>query len=155
MDEESNLVYEIRALNKTFHQACAQVIILNRKITFMKTRYDRARSDNHRSFRYTNRLKLCALEGVRNMYYEFACRKCDEIETLQEKLQALTGRVVDFESSTSELEESGETDDDDSQHSQPEETLPEIETEVTIERIENSSPIVFHTNKKSSSTSSH
>ena len=97
---------DIRARNKVFRRACSQVILLNHQIEAAKARYDRARAVKRLSFRYSNRLKLTSLEGVRNLVYEFACVKCEEIEGLQAKLRELTGGVYDFE-------ESDESDSDD------------------------------------------
>ena len=67
-----------------------------------QTRYDRAKKVRCLSFRYTNRLKLTALEGVRNLTYELACSKCEEIEILQAEPFDLTGEVVDFASPDAE-----------------------------------------------------
>ena len=69
-----------QARNKVFRRACSQVILLNHQIEAAKARYDRARAVKRLSFRYSNRLKLTSLEGVRNLVYEFACVKCEEIE---------------------------------------------------------------------------
>ena len=110
MDSESYTVLcQIRSVNKVFRRACSQVILLNHKIEDAKTRYDRARTVKRLSFRYANRLKLTSLEGVRNLIYEHACAKCEEIESLQAKLRELTGGVYDFsqqDSSSSESEDS-------------------------------------------------
>jgi len=105
MDEAYTLRCEIKDLNRIFRRACQQVILLNNQIEAMKARYERAREANRRAFRYTNRLKLCAIEGIRNMYYEYACDKCDEIEERQSKLQTLTGSWDGAESSSEEEEE--------------------------------------------------
>ena len=105
-----SVLCKIRATNKVFRRACSQVILLNHKIEAAKTRYDRARSVKRLSFRYTNRLKLTSLEGVRNLIYEHACTKCEEIESLQAKLQEITGGVYDF---ASEDEESSGSESDD------------------------------------------
>ena len=97
MESESYLVKcEIRALNRIFRKAISQVVILNNRIYSMKERYERARRVNQRSVRYTTRLKLAAIEGSRNMYYQFATIKCEEIESLQDKLRSLSGEEYDF-----------------------------------------------------------
>ena len=97
IDAAYAVLMDIRATNKVFRRACSQVILLNHKIEAAKTRYDRARSVKRMSFRYTNRLKLTTLEGVRNLIYEHACAKCEQIESLQAKLHEMTGGVYDFE----------------------------------------------------------
>lgn len=97
MENAYTVLCEIRASNKVFRRACSQVILLNHQIESAKARYDRARAVKRLSFRYSNRLKLTSLEGVRNLIYEYACTKCSEIEVLQAKLRQLTGGVYDFE----------------------------------------------------------
>ena len=37
------------------------------------------------------RLQLCSLEGVRNMFYEYAYAKADELEKMQLDLHSRTG----------------------------------------------------------------
>ena len=108
MDEAYTLRCDIRALNKIFRRACQQVILMNNRIEEMKARYDRARASNRRSFRYTNRLKLCVIEGVRNMYYDFACSKCDEIEDKQAKLRNISGQEYDFTMDSDDEDEEDE-----------------------------------------------
>ena len=106
MEDAYAVLCQIRSVNKVFRRSCSQVILLNHKIEAAKKRYDRARSVRRLSFRYSNRLKLTSLEGVRNLIYEHACAKCEEIEALQSKLRQLTGGVYDFtESDSSESEE--------------------------------------------------
>ena len=87
---------DIRALNHIFHKSIRQVIILNEQIVNMKSRYQRACDINRKSMRYTLRLRLAAIEGTRNMYYEYARVKCGEIEGLQDTLRDLTGEEYDF-----------------------------------------------------------
>ena len=102
VDESYEVICEIKSKNKVFRKACSQIILLNHQIESSKTRYDRAKQVRRLSFRYTNRLKLTALEGVRNLTYEFACTKCEEIEILQARLLKLTGDVFDFAESDTE-----------------------------------------------------
>lgn len=99
MEDAYTVLCDIRARNKVFRRACSQVILLNHQIESAKARYDRAREVKRLSFRYSNRLKLTSLEGVRNLIYDFACVKCEEIEALQANLRQLTGGVYDFEES--------------------------------------------------------
>lgn len=106
MEEAYSVLCDIRMRNKIFRRACSQVILLNHKIESAKARYDRARAVRRLSFRYSNRLKLTSLEGVRNLIYEYACVKCEEIEALQARLRQLTGGIYDFlESDESESDD--------------------------------------------------
>ena len=110
MDPAYEVACQIRITNKVFRKACSSVILLNHKIEEAKARYDRARATRRLSFRYSYRLRLTALEGVRNLMYEFACNKCDEIESLQSKLRSLTG--LDFVSDSEAESEISEADSD-------------------------------------------
>jgi hypothetical protein len=72
--------------DRKFRLACQQIRLLNHRIEEAQIRYDRAYTINQRSFRYTCRLQLATLEGMRNMFYEYACHRADELEVLQEEL---------------------------------------------------------------------
>ncbi len=98
----------IRSTNKVFRLACSQVILLNHKIEISKAQYDRARAAGRLAFRYSNRLKLSTLERIRDLIYEFAVNKCDEIEVLQAKLRHLRGGVRELEDSDLRESESEE-----------------------------------------------
>ena len=74
------------ALDKKFRKACHHIRMLNRQVETVQVRYDRAFSAGRKSFRYAHRLKLATYEGMRNMYYEYACRYADELEKMQDLL---------------------------------------------------------------------
>ena len=83
---DNQMLYSFRMLDKKFRRACHHIRMLNRRIEDVQVRYDRAFSSGRRSFRYTHRLKLATYEGMRNMYYEYACRRADELEKMQDSL---------------------------------------------------------------------
>ncbi len=109
MDPAEVVVNQMSIMNRKFRNSCIMVIILNHRIEAYKLRYERAKSNNHRSFRYTHRIKLSAYEGVRNMFYEYACMKADELEKLQEELIRLRGRGFVEGEGDSDLENGGNT----------------------------------------------
>ena len=80
------MIVKFRDLDAKFRKACHHIRMLNRRIEDVQVRYDRAFSSGQRSFRYTHRLKLATLEGMRNMYYEYACLRADELEEMQDVL---------------------------------------------------------------------
>lgn len=79
---------QYQVVSTKFKKACSQVISLNNQIIDCQTRYDRAVSNQQRSYRYVLRLRLMSIEGVRNCIYEYARIKGQEIEDLQDKLIA-------------------------------------------------------------------
>ena len=80
------MIYKIRDMNRKFRQACSQLILINNLIDETEARYNRSQAEGRRSYRYILRLKLCSLEGVRNMFYEYAYAKADQLEKLQLEL---------------------------------------------------------------------
>ena len=71
---------------RKFHRACHHIRMLNRRIEETQSRYDNAYARQQRPFRYTYRLQIATLEGVRNMFYEYASRQAEKLEKIQEEL---------------------------------------------------------------------
>ena len=69
-----------------FRKACIQLKLLKKQLTDMKDRYSRAKDDNFRCVRYNLRLKLAVIEGVRNMYYDYAYMKAEDVARLRHDL---------------------------------------------------------------------
>ena len=74
------------AMEAKFERACSQLTILNAKISEIQLRYDRAAAVNRRSFRYSLRIQLVELEGVRNMYYQYARGKAEELDHMKQQI---------------------------------------------------------------------
>ena len=100
-----DIVRQIHSTNRKFKRACQLIVLLNNKLEGLQNRYDRARRDDRRSFRYNVRLRLCTVEGARYMFYEYASQRADEMEDLQDQLQT----------SEDELYSSDDSESDDSQ----------------------------------------
>jgi len=102
MDSSNPALATFRMTDRKFRRACQQIRLLNHRIEDAQIRYDRAYKDNRRSFRYTCRLQLATLEGMRNMFYEYACHRADELEALQEDLIA-AGLISDSSDTEEEM----------------------------------------------------
>ena len=81
--EKFNLSAQLYETESRFRRACQQIILLNSRLEELQLRYDQARLDNHKSFRYNLRLKMATVEGVRNSYYEYACWKAETVAELR------------------------------------------------------------------------
>ena len=99
------LIINIRNVDRKFRKSCDQILLLNNRIDDMQGRYNRAMKANCRSARYSLRLQLATLEGVRNMFYEYASRCADELETLQ-------GQLIDMNPEQDSEEENDEEETD-------------------------------------------
>lgn len=86
MDSSNRAMNTFHMVDRKFRRACQQIRLLNHRIEDAQIRYDRAYKNNQRSFRYTCRLQLATLEGMRNMFYEYASHRANELEALQEDL---------------------------------------------------------------------
>lgn len=69
-----------------FKRACDQIVLLNQTLGAVQKRYKNAKRTNDRAFRYNLRLKLAVIEGVRNMYYDYAYTKADQVADLRREL---------------------------------------------------------------------
>ena len=80
---------QILHLDAMFQKACRQVLILNNFLRELQIRYDRASRDNLRTYRYALRLRLCTVEGLRNTMYEYAQKKANEIEKMEDEMRKM------------------------------------------------------------------
>lgn len=98
----------LKDTEKKFKRACTQIVLLNKQLDEIQERYRRAKRDNFRCYRYNLRLKLAVIEGVRNMYYEYAHIKAEEVAELRLQLFGETLEIVsddtDSESGDDETE---------------------------------------------------
>uniref|UniRef100_K1QBE9 Tripartite motif-containing protein 2 n=1 Tax=Magallana gigas TaxID=29159 RepID=K1QBE9_MAGGI len=64
-------------------KACLQIVMLNEKLSSASRRYRMAHACGRRSFRYSLRLRLAAIEGLRNVYFEYAMIKAQEMQQVR------------------------------------------------------------------------
>ena len=89
-----HLQMQVLQMDSKFQKACGHVLVLNNFLRQLQIHYDRAARDNLRTYRYTLRLRLCTVEGLRNSLYEYATMKADEIEQLEEEMRKLGAEPV-------------------------------------------------------------
>lgn len=82
-----NLVQKMTEAETCFRRACRQILVLNRSLVDLQSRYDMAMKQNARAFRYSLRVRIAVLEGVRNMFFEYASMKADLIVELRKQIQ--------------------------------------------------------------------
>ena len=80
---------------KKFRKACKQIVQLNFKLGELQDRYMKAKRTNNRSFRYSLRLRLAVIEGMRNTYYEYAHKKAEMVADMRRKLFGEIVEIVD------------------------------------------------------------
>ncbi|VDI40954.1 Hypothetical predicted protein [Mytilus galloprovincialis] len=87
-----------------FKRSCEHIVLLNQKLDDLQVRYDKAKAEDRRSFRYPLRLKIAVVDGVRNMYYEYAMREAEKIATIKGKLLGYQA-VIEVDESSDESED--------------------------------------------------
>jgi hypothetical protein len=79
----ADLRQRLRHAEIFFRRACEQVFVLNRQVEEATLRFHDADAASNKVRRYNVRLRLSVLEGVRNMFYEYAAKKAADIVELQ------------------------------------------------------------------------
>ena len=97
MDKRFSLVDSERR----FKRACEQIVQLNYKMSDLQSRYSRAKAENHRSFRYSLRLRLAVVEGLRNMYYDYAHNKAQTVADLRREMYGEDVQIISDDMSDS------------------------------------------------------
>ncbi|KAL4220297.1 hypothetical protein ACF0H5_020705 [Mactra antiquata] len=105
---ETDKKTELQQTEIRFRKACNQINLLNRKMESIHKRYNCAKKNNHRVFRYKLRLRLAVVEGLRNMYYEYANKKATRVVELRRELFNENVEVVEQEDSDYEDSEMDE-----------------------------------------------
>ena len=77
-----------------FRQACAQMHLLDTRIRETRLRIGRAERNSNRACSYSLQQHISVWVGVKIMFYEYACRLADEMDTLEGENAGLRARLV-------------------------------------------------------------
>lgn len=75
--------FKIQRVDDRFQKACGWLLKLNDQIKQLETRYTRAGSKGQASFRYNQRLRLCVLEGMKDVCYQYAHQMALQLDDLR------------------------------------------------------------------------
>ena len=98
--------YKLQEHERHLVRSCEQIILLNDKIRGLTKRYESAKAECFRSFRYNLRVRLAVVEGVRNVFYEYARDMAEDIADLRRELYGQNVEII--------TDTDGETDDEQS-----------------------------------------
>lgn len=96
--------YKLQEHERHLVRSCEQIILLNDKIRGLTKRYESAKAECFRSFRYNLRVRLAVVEGVRNVFYEYARDMAEDIADLRRELYGQNVEII--------TDTDGETDDE-------------------------------------------
>lgn len=89
------IAQEIVLMEAKFQKACKQLILLNNWVRAVNARYQRALKGDQRTWRYMLRLRLCTVEGLRNMFHEYATDMADRLDRLEEETGMTTEELIE------------------------------------------------------------
>ena len=72
-----------------FRRACEQVLVLNKKMEYLTSRYNEAEARGNKPLCYQLRLRISVIEGVRNMFYEYAAQQANVMTELQRHILSI------------------------------------------------------------------
>ena len=88
-----------------FNQVCHQISQLNAFLDQQLLRHHQAKVTRQKSFKYTLGMRIAVVEGVRDMFLEYASRKAEELDELHELLAGQLNPALEEEGSEGEQEE--------------------------------------------------
>jgi hypothetical protein len=68
-----NVYSYISTYERRFKRACEQIVQLNYSLDVLQQRYNKAKKDNHKSFRYSLRLRIAVLDGIFRLFLKKVC----------------------------------------------------------------------------------
>ena len=87
--EVAILKERIAVTERHFRIACEQIVHLKYRQMGLERRYTKAKQEERRSFRYSLRLRIAVLDGLREVYFEYASLKAKESAELKNIVQKL------------------------------------------------------------------
>lgn len=77
---------QLACVERRFLLCCQQITLVDQRLDALQIRYIRASKDQNRSLRYSLRLQIATVEGVRNAFYQYAKIKGLEIANMRREL---------------------------------------------------------------------
>lgn len=81
------MICTMRRMERRFKRVCRNLVLMNNNIRAVKARYDRAVKLDRKTMRYNMRLRILTLEGVRNMFFEHAEERADQLDDMEKELK--------------------------------------------------------------------
>lgn len=75
----------IDQVDAKFQRACSMLKKLNDQMEQLETRYSRAGARGKKAFGYNQRLRLCVLEGVKDVWYQYAHRLAVTLDDMRKE----------------------------------------------------------------------
>ena len=87
MAKKTAIDQRLRVVERKFKTSARQVSVLDRQMDRLQARYKRAYDSKTKAVFNSFRLQLSTLEGVRQVFYLYACERAAEKSRLQEEMR--------------------------------------------------------------------
>ena len=87
--EVAILKERIAVTERHFRRACEQIVRLKYRQMGLERRYTKAKQEERRSFRYSLRLRIAVLDGLKEVYFEYASQRAKESAEIKNALEKL------------------------------------------------------------------
>lgn len=84
------------SLEKRFLLCCQQITLIDQKLDALQVRYHRSNQRNNKSVRYNLRLQIATMEGMRDIYYQYAKMKGLDIAQIRRNILNEDVQVDDY-----------------------------------------------------------
>ena len=92
--ERQAKIYQLEECERHFARTSEQIILLNESIRTLMLRYESAKAEFFRSFRYRLRIRLAVFEGVRSVFYEYCRDIAEDVADLRRELYGQNVEII-------------------------------------------------------------
>lgn len=71
---------------RRFQRVCDQLVLMNNNLWAVNVRYEPAKRSNRSTMGYNLRIRILSIEGVRNMFFEYAEEMAERLEEMEIEL---------------------------------------------------------------------
>lgn len=82
-----DLSVEAKEITRKLKASCRQISVLDRKMDILQSRFKRARKNRSNGLFNSVRIQLATLEGVREAFYIYACKKAAEKDFIFDEMR--------------------------------------------------------------------
>jgi len=88
-----DLTVEANVITRKLKASCRQISVLDRRMDILQSRFKRARNNQRNGVFNSLRIQLATLEGVREAFYIYACKKAAEKEDIFDEIRQRSSRT--------------------------------------------------------------
>ena len=88
-----DLTVEAKVVTRKLKASFRQISVLDRRMDILQSRFKKARSNERNGVFNSLRIQLATLEGVREAFYIYACKKAVEKDYIFDEIRQRSARI--------------------------------------------------------------